>query len=441
MKKLGIIGLSLFVLVSGACKKGGNDSSQNSSIPKYMDIVDAQSLFIGTPTGLKKGSAGTQIFKVMNDSVVIEVISKDERGNDITNAIRPVNICNLSNNYLTVTFDIPFGNNTVSGGIRTFLVRKSDGAVFQGENLIETAVKDGNFAGRQGDLIYEDKSGNIYYPKFNGVQSNGYSIFKLNVSNPNALTIQKYSASGDDVSYFTINRYGDLLYRGGMNQIRYRHPSKGFFNIEKNVMYLLYDANHNNIYGIKGSYNGEDKKSMLIFNRDSLNFVGSPDTSGLDLIRDFCKIKERSKMLYYGNSRNNNQQGDFLFEFSGSNPICSRMVSTWSLGLLGGANGPKLPIIQLIGTNNNYIIYGHDINSRKVLLKVDGANHAVIQRKELDNEIEVQQLVAGSNDEILFYGLRMIDGKKVLATLNASNTITVIKVFEDMDLNTLIRIN
>lgn len=443
MKKRSVVGICLLVLLVIGCKKDVNNPnpSQGTANLKYLDIVGAQSLFIGSAGGLKRSDSSATLFKVINDSVVLEVSSKDENGKDITNAIQPVAICNLTANFLTVTFDIPYGNLIESGGRKTYLVRKSDGAVFKGENLIETASRDGSFAGRQGDLIYEDELGNIFYPKRVSMQNNDNAIFKLNVSNPSLLTTQKYSASGDAISYFTINKFGDLLYYSGMNQIRYRHPTKGFFNIDKNVMYLLYNADHSMIYGIKGSYTGGETKSMLIFNRDSSDFIESPDSSGMDLIRDFCKIKQRNKMIFYGNSRNNAFPGDLLFEFTGSNPMCSKIIPTGSLGLLNMANGSKLPIIQLIGTNTNYIIYGHDQASRKVLLKVDGASHNILLKKELDHEIEVQQLIAGSNDEILFYGLRMLDGKKVLATLNASNTITVIKVFEDMEVNTLIRIN
>ncbi|MFN4082344.1 MAG: hypothetical protein ACK4K9_01810 [Bacteroidia bacterium] len=444
-KRLRFLTILLIILtvINVTCKKKSEDKPEELKIPKYIDIVGAKSLFIGSSNSLQKNGTSNRIFKILFDTVVVEVKGTDENGNDITNSIQPTNICNLTSDYITATFYFPFGTANQPGGSQTFLVRKSDGAVFKGEYLIESTNRDGGIGPLQLDLIYEDKDGNIYYPYNIAFGSSDKAVFKLNIKNPLAPTVQKYSASTDAAQNFIVNKQGELIYNiGNVSNpiIRYRHPEKGFFNIDRGYLILLSDVNNENFYAVKTSYTGGETKTMLIFDNEKIDFVESPDTSGLLYPKNYCKIKQRNKILYYGQNRKL-ANDECLFEFTGSNPMCSKVITTNSLGLLNYSYETKRPIMQIIGTNNNYIILGFDAGLKKVIVKVDGQTHQVLQKKEVDKEFDILQLVAGLDDEILFYGLRMIDGKKVLASLGSNNVINVIKVFDDMEIKTLVRIN
>ncbi len=434
-----------FSVLFFSCKKDNNAQNNNNNNnnntqvnpPRLLDIKNSSTLFIAQSSSFKTDGSDPEnrLFKVTADGLVVEVTVKDEMGSDITRTVQPKNICNLNDDFFTATYQFNGNGNT-----QTYLVRKSDGAVFSGEKIFSRYFSSSD---RSDLIVQEDGAGNIYYNyQTSGGGNSIVELIKLNVSNPQSLTTERYSASGDDISLFVVDKNANILYAGkDANQkaiTRYRNNSSGFTNLNASSSMFFTDATKENMYTIRTSFSGVEKNTIYKLNTQTSAFELSPDTSGILHIKKSCTVKGQNKVLLYGVDWNFNN--DYIFEFTGSNPIATAKIPTSSLGLLGYPSGNILPVESIIASYMNYYILGNDNSFNKVLIKVDGATHSYT-KLVLSSDYDIQQLVIGKNDELMFYGIRMSDGNKVLARINISGNIEVLTVFDNTTVNSLERIN
>lgn len=374
-----------------------------------LDITDAKTLFIVNTSSLAKKTASVAtdsntLFKVTQGGYTVQVTCLGDSGDTITNLISPINMCNLSDNFLTVTFQ----------NYGTYLVRKSDGAAFNGNNKLPSSFPDPWIYARSDLFKQQDSSGNIYYI-FN------QQVKKLTITDPNNLTVSTYSASGDQVSWFVVDKFGNMAYypNGGMIN-RYRHASGGFENFSQGSCSAEWtDVNNDFIYGRRGTLN-----ITRIIPSSPLGFENYGDTTFVDgCVGHLAKIKNKNKIVGEG--------CEYVYELYNQDGVVSKLPDSYF----------NVSTIKMLAASDNYYyIIGTNAALQSVVLKVDPNGHTYTNVLTT-GDYDLYNLVVGSSDEIQFYALRMNDGKRVLAGIDGAGNITVLSVLDGSTITALERIN
>jgi hypothetical protein len=404
----------VFWLLLCSCEKHGTPNSvelppgttlPTSSILTKLNIADAKTIFITrlnsvgkkqSGTRVDSGYAGYTLFKITQEGYIVEVSYLDQKGDTIVSAVSPYNICNLSDNFLTVSFE----------NYGTYLVRKSDGAVFKGNKLPISLP--GSLGHRPDLVIQQDGSGNIYYVL-------NQEVVKLIVSDPNNVSVSTYSASGDQVSFgFVVDNAGNMLYNN-----RYRHASGRFENFNK-CSGEWTDINNDFIYGRS---DGPYYSVRRIIPSTPVGVEKYGDSTFLvNGISHLVKIKAKNKIVGQG--------AEFVFELYNQDGIVSKLPYSHF-----GVSTIKM----MASSDNFYYIIGTNASLQSMVLKVDPNNHTYSSFSTSDYDI--YNLVVSNTDVIQFYALRMSDGKRVLAQIDSNGNITVISVLDGSTVIALERIN
>jgi len=390
-----------------------SDNKQNQSVSKSLarlDIANAKSLYIVSNNSLSKRSSTraidstSKLFKITQDGYAVQVSCFDSSGNTITNLISPISLCNLSDNFLTVTFQ----------NEGTFLIRKSDGAAFKGSNL-PSSFPDPSIYDRSDLFKQQDGQGNIYYIY-------NQKVIKLTVTDPNNLTVSTYSAPGDQVSMFIIDNSGNMAYNPNAGSVsRYRHASGSFENITaSDAMYT--DVNNDLMFGRNEV--GSGLNITRIVPTSPLTFSNYGDTAFyVGCISHLAKIKNKNTVIGEG--------CDFVYDLYNTDGIVSKLPYSYF---------KVTKITMLASSDNYYYIIGTNSSNQKVLIKVD-PNGNTYTNLLTTGDYDIYNVVINSADEVEFYALRMSDGKRVLAGLNNAGGITIISVFDESSVTALERIN
>lgn len=376
-----------------------------NSVLSKLTIADAKTVFITrsnsvgkkhTGAGIDSGYAGYMLFKITEGGYIVEVSYLDQKGDTIISAISPYSIYNLSGNFLTVSFE----------NYGTYLVRKSDGAVFKGSKLPVSPA--GPIPHRPDLTIQQDGNGNIYYVL-------NQEVVKLAVSDPNNISVSTYSASGDQVSFgFIVDNAGNMLYNN-----RYRHASGGFENFNK-CSGEWTDINNEFIYGRS---NDQYLSIRRIIPSTPVGVETYGDTTFLvNCISHIAKVKSKNKIVGQG--------CEYVYELYNQDGIVSKLPYSY----FGVSR-----INMMAASDNFYYIIGTNASLQSMVLKVDPNNHSFTSFSTSD--FDIYNLVVSTSDVVQFYALRMSDGKRVLAQIDSNGNITVISVLDGSTVIALERIN
>ena len=195
-----IVALS-FILMFVACDNrtdllapGGIDKDLLAS----MDIVNTSNLFIAKSGDFKsysllsdsRSSELQKLFKITDEGYIEEVKYYDDEGNEITIEYQPIAIYNINDEYLIVCFYL-----------RSYLVRKLDGAVFSLDAVGSPIATVYNMAhAKNAKVIQSDDYNNIYY-LVDGENGGYYKVIRIN------LVVGELSSIIDDCVQF----YFDFL--------------------------------------------------------------------------------------------------------------------------------------------------------------------------------------------------------------------------------------
>ena len=116
-----------------------------------------------------------------------------------------------------------------------------------------------------------------------------------------------------------------------------------------------------------------------------------------------------------------------VYKMDSSNNIPTKI----SLPIVGG-------IILSTSSDNYYFIYGEDESSDYVLLKVNPKDDTYTSTDT--SGFDLYSLSTNQNDELVFYGLRHADSKKVFAQIEIDGSISVIEEISNNEIIVLERI-
>jgi hypothetical protein len=447
-----LMGIVSIFLVSGC--------EENSDFPverrvegamTFLDVLDARALILGGDESVKKSggliseASGNSLFKITEDGVVQEIrywqvdtiYIETEEGveivldsTELSDVFYPAYIFNADENHLIVCFDRENESDPFSPYEFEYLVRKSDGAVFEMPlgYRPETGWSHYNQMFRNEEsavLIQQDNAGHIYFV------GKG-DIMKLSTQEPENVTLQQITTgghTGEGVTNYRVNGDGHIIFNSGgistegITRIRFSNGGLAYPEKSLKPFWLGFD---NNFYF---SYTPPYEPGVAIFplverldiegGQVNYEFVGEVDHPSADLTymsnSYIFRMPGRNKIVVMQFSDPMEQRGQVVAEvFNSENEV--KAFSMSDLGIT------KINIG--LSSNNNYYLSGMDGN-QPILLKVDpsvfphDAQHLVPV-----GSYDIYNMAVTSDDYVLIHALRMSDGHNVISQISPSGEIT-----------------
>ena len=228
---------------------GGNGGAAGTAAAELvsMDITDAESIYISTPTeagetvsakagvtartiserAAARGFTGSALFKITKEGKAVEIsLTWGNEKNENTAQLQPLAVHETGTDYVIIEFYNP----TIRQNIG-YLINKKTGKAY---SLEEVGVPQ-----RYGDpvtyypLIYTDGTGNIYYKTKLPYPRNGknYDIVKIDVSDPSKPASKMMTLPQDYVEYagflsylnemlcFIVDKDGNLIYDAALTGV------------------------------------------------------------------------------------------------------------------------------------------------------------------------------------------------------------------------------
>lgn len=449
MKKMAKVYVALAAIATLAfglfsCSGGGNDVNPlayytllNNSVLKYLDLSNAKSLYISGGSGTSANKADgisasvsdpyhKKIFKITDAGYVEEVKYLNGEKKEISILYEPCAIEKINDEYIFVGFGINLLN--ISSG---YLVRKSDGAVFDMKNA---GMPRDRMTGFNTKIFSTDKKKNIYYlsirnswSHFSGIIT---ELIKINLENIDSLSSQVVSASTDYVTGFDVDANGNLIYTGQIISDNNNTSMPSFIRIRKNNGGLknINDCKGTYWSGLDGNiyYYGNQQNEGYPIKKISIDEEYNISESVYGFLQNTTsgyKLELKNRILMIDNSISE------VYNPS-ANP---RYVSLAGLTLK--------TVTAANSTENFYYIAGTDSSNNTILIKVNPEDDSWTNLLP-DNNYEVYTFTASETDGITFNALRMSDGKKIIGKVGINGgAVTVIDEESNAQISYLERIN
>jgi hypothetical protein len=445
--------LYIFIITITGCEKTESFRNETRIEGKisFIDVLNARALILGGEESQLKSDGGlnvapgSSLFKITEDGVVQEIkywqidtiyietetgIRVETDSLELTTIIYPVYIFEASDNYLIICFDEENENDPTHPYEHDFLIRKSDGAVFElpPGRRPETRWTHYNQMFRNEDasvLIQQDTDENIYF-------LGGGDIQKLSTQNPDHLTIHQLTTgghTGEGVMNYRVNGDGHIVFNSGgistPSSTRVRFGGGGLAYPEKNIVPFWLGFDNSFYYSYKPEYSPGGANYPVIeklvvgsgeITHQPVGAVAHPDAEHTSLMRSFIfKIRNANKIVVMGFGTDMWQGGQMAAEVYNSEGII-KPFKTGDLGITSINIG--------VSSDNFYYVSGLDGN-QPVLLKVDpsGFPH---QAEHLlpKGSHDIYKMVVTQDDYVVFHALRMSDGNVITGEISPAGVVT-----------------
>ncbi|WP_408954768.1 hypothetical protein [Natroniella sp. ANB-PHB2] len=414
MKKVWIITLLLSFLIIGCSSSDSSTPSVDNTIAT-MGINNAESLFITEGSSLVPQSKLIQsgnedakrLFKITPDGYIQEVTYYNEDGKEIeTIDEQPAAIYDVNSEYIIVGFG--YNKSNINNG---YLVRKSDGAVFDISNAGFPKEPMNYF--KNVDVVKTDSTGNLYYRAGNWPS---LGITKLDTEN---LTGTILTPEHHNLEYFTVDAQGNIAYwardnndtsnsvkriiktNGGMEFLDSRKFWRG---LDNKIHYVDNDENKINRILINDSFELE------------VETYGSTPENHFNLGFNDYKIEIDNRIIIARPS------GD-IYEVYNNDATPRKVNVTIS------------DIVLADASDNYYYLFGD--NGK--LIRVNPSNDSTTTL--LDEEYDIYKMNVSSDDKIIFNALKMEDGATVIGEIDPSGDVNIISDTLEQEVVSLERIN
>ncbi|MBO4706510.1 MAG: hypothetical protein J5647_12305 [Spirochaetaceae bacterium] len=407
----------------------GNGNGGSSEL-KYLAISNAKSLYIKSNSSAnysaRSASDSNKLFKITDTGYVEEVSYLDEDGDEISIEKTPVAVNSVNDDYIFVGFG---WNSSIDN---SYLVRKSDGAVFSLDNA---GIPNGerNYINEQ--FIKTDNDNNIYYT------SSG-KIIKISLNDSDFLSAITISPSTDDVYKFDIDRDGNVIYIGWLrtgngNQLtRLKKVNGGLANLD-DIFDDCWIGLDGNIYYPGQDVRWDEQDDCYYYYGSCIKRI-SVDSS-YNLIDEIYGYPENQIYLYRGSTYKIDMTDRIVFIHDSTiyelynDPGIPRRVTLTSLDIR--------TVTAVASSENYYYIAGYATNNDTFLIKIDPTDDFYTDLLPR-NDYDVYAFTASEMDGIVFNALRMNDGKKVLGKVGINGgDVTMLDEESNAEVICLERIN
>ena len=407
-----ILALAFGLMLSCSKSDDTTSSSSSSSSLQYIEITDAETLFIVQGSSSSRSvsrssyssSTTNTLFKITETGAVQEVGYKDADNNTYTVTRQPVSIDNVDTNYVVFSFGSDKSNPT-----ECYLTNKSTGAVYllgSAASPMDSKCPLPQTNSKEKTILTDNKS-NFYY-RYYGF-SNGnfpYYLRQVNYTDPTNIAATQYIVDSESVGDFIVDSNGNVAYNanltGDANTAvnRIRKSNGGYYNLSHTAFWVGLDGN---IYLADGSF--EVKKVSI--DSDYNVSISTYDNNTLARISNqHYKLKLSNKLI-------------FVQQNSGSTIAIDNGYEINTLDL-------PLSNINIARSSSNYVyISGTDnSSSNSVLVKFNPSDNSSSQMYT-KGTYDIYNFNVTSDDTITFSALRMNDGKKVLGKILANGTLSI----------------
>ena len=407
--KLFLLFLIIFQMIgcSAAGGSGGDDDNPAKYSISSIDISDAKAVMISPNTtsinnmlSVKRSPGSKNVFtKIKSDGTLEQVSVLDKNGNQLNNVF-PSKIYSCNDRYVIFMFNgYPYLTNKITGSTYD-LSAAGVPEMLRANNGYDEEVR---------KSIFADINDNIYYLN-NGV------VKKIDVSNPDAITVRNYTPDIYEVNYtddFAVDNSGNVIFTYEINFTRYTKikTTNGSLTNLSNPTYMSYSGLDGNIYFVPGSSTinrpaGVIKKVNIAadFNvtysdygeRRVFGYGYGQSYRWLNFDDRIAIIKDGKKMDVYQ---------------SAGLPSASK-----SLEFLSSSS------LKLLKSSSSYYYVA---TKQGAILKVDPDDDSSTTLID-NNEYDYYKMTVTNNDTVLFYALRLSDSKKVIGKISSTGDVSII---------------
>jgi hypothetical protein len=446
--------LSIFLLVTmSGCEKTESFRNETRVEGKmsFLDVISARALMLGGKAGTLKSDGslqvgpGSSLFKITEEGIIQEIkywqidtiyietedgIEIEIDSTELTNVIYPVHIFDASDDYLIICFDEEKEGDTHHPYEYEFLIRKSDGAVFElppgRRPLTRWTHYNQMFRNEEASVVIQhDPSDNIYY-------LGGGDIQKLSTQNPDNLTLHQLTTgghTGEGVMNYRVNGDGHIIFKSGgistASSTRIRNSNGQLQYPEKDIIPFWRGFDNSFYYSFKPEYSpGGDNYPVIEklsvnngnVSYDRIGAVVHADAEHTALVNSFIfKVKNANKIVVLGFGTDMWQGGIMGAEVYNSEGV----IKAFTIDDLGITS-----INMGISSDNYYYVSGLDGN-QPVLLKIDpsGFPHQVESLLPRGSH-DLYKMVVTADDYVFFHALRMSDGNIIIGEISPGGTVT-----------------
>jgi len=422
-KSFGIITVvTIFLFMMIACDVGGKSGDKNKFAK--IDIVNAKALMVvprntlsrmpaNNSSSLRAAAGETNRFgKLLEDGRVVQVDTVLGDGS-IDNSILPIDIRDVNSTWCIITLHDPSWKYS-NYGVRPLLVNKINGATYDLINVgfpyssnddiyaITTGTTNLNPKQNLRQDIFTDESGNIYYiaHTFTGVPFEPV-IRKINVSNPDRITAEKYTPDIFRIDSFSADSKGNVLFSaypqtGGDMFSGIKKANGSIELLQENFLehFTGYDGYIYIIDGVQLKKISFDLEFNTVF--DDIAIV--PISIAWD--SKWVYLDDKILVASYNN----------IYEVYNSNSAPRGDIKTISNG------------IRFISQNEKYLYITTNSYS---IIKIDSDNGS----EEImlpTGSYYIYKMVVTGDGIIVMNALRLSDSKKILANIYPDKTVSII---------------
>ncbi len=448
---LGPVLLILFMAAAG-CEKGDNfrNETRVEGRISFLDVMNARALILGGEEGMLKSDGtsvapGSALFKITEDGVIQEIrywqidtiyietedgIEIEIDSVELTTIIYPVHIFNADDNHLIICFDEEKEGDPFHPYQYDYLIRKSDGAVFELPPGFRPETRwthyNQMFANEDASVVIQhDEAGYIYYLGKGDIQ-------KLSTQNPDNITLQALTTgghTGEGVMNYRVNGQGHIIFNSGgistQGSTRIRFQSGGLAYPEKKLNPYWRGFDNNFYFAYTPDY--EPGRSMLpVIERigidngdvtyDQVGVIEHPNAWHTHVAGSYIfKLRNLDKIVVMELRDHMEREGKVVAEVYNTD----QQVKAFAMAELG------ITSINIgISSDNYYYLSGMDGN-QPVLLRIDAsvfphrAEHLLPRGTH-----DIYKMVVTSDDFVAFHGLRMSDGNIIIGEISPSGVVT-----------------
>jgi len=393
-----------------------------------LDIANSASLFIVPADSI---FLNNRLFKITDNGIVEEVSYLNKRGNQINETFIPEMIFTIGNlDYFAISIRNQYYK-------ITYLVRKSDGAVFDMNVYIEVSEHNRVGGFLNSDYFAQDENKNIFF-------KNSNQLFRLNINNLNNITSIPLTTNSNRLFWgFTVSAKGDIFYNSG-DVYKVRRSAGGLTNVPyiilstnswtgldgkikyivSGVPYYKYDIEKDEFtlfYPLRVFSIDIDANNAASFTAEqTINTVGGW-YHGASLMMRFNDRIILIPRDFYGVS-------SFLEVDNFTNTLREIVLSYEISSVNRGVN-----------SENYYYLSGLNSSQQPFLIKIDPSSDTLTELFPV-GAYQVHEMAVCNNDYLTINALRIADGVNILGKISPSGILTVIDEQMNVEVTVLKRI-
>jgi len=414
---------------------GGGQNPPTPTLTKF-NIAGAKGLVIMPASAISRSVGATstlnKVFKLTDSGALLEVTALDETGAQMTTTMNPVAVTEAGNDFLAFCF----GGNLINVQ-DMYLVRKSDGAVFQVPKAYNLQGSSGFF--KNLPLVQSDTSGKLYWHSWeNSSAWSGnqlHKVVRVDSSTPTNLTATNLTPTTDAAYSFLVNPSGDLLYRystqSNFQGWRILKHTGGLKNLPSSTYFIGMSLSGDFFY--KGDYNATS--GFYSLETVSIAANGTDTTTSQPLPASFSAYSQSYSYLLRLLAE------QYVVSASTGGSLTRVESSTHTLGDVSGS--PLTTYNLAAASSTKLYLAGHDTNGSPKLVTYDPSTNlfTTVFPGTDGVEYDLITLDVSSGDSVLFNALRMSDGKKVIGKKSAAGTVTIVDDTYNAEVVSLIQVN